>query len=390
MSRQQRLRTKSADHPFEVRLPVPNPAEAHALALTAAHLAHAATLGEILSSSDAGNVLARRLSAEIDVLLQEADRQWQAFLLRSCVTRAEYDAMEAMGPPNTLEIDDSGLPIAVWESTQPPESSAWPPGLTLGVARLDTTFVPTVPFRQVSLASLPQGVEIVRIVDPRHAAMAALDEVFRVMAHDLDVHVRPAEPGIARRRLAHLVAFYTKAAKLSGESLGEDEFREWDRHLREFTPVDQMVRVIAEGALTASAQHVAALQLVARFVGHAMDASEKANPAGDESEWMSTTLLGIDQARRSIESAMHGYNLALMAFSGVSSARASAMVITRPMPHGLPVLAILPEGAAVATITTARSLPTGTTPDAALPAPDANVPAVPRGGSRPARRPRKA
>ncbi|KZC32596.1 MULTISPECIES: hypothetical protein [unclassified Rhodanobacter] len=390
MSRNNHLRAKPADHPFEVRLPVPNPAESYALAMTTAHLAHAAHLGEILSSLDVDKDLTRRLALEIDSLVQQADLQWRTFLARSCVTVAEYDAMDAMGPPQTIAIDENGLPVAIWESVTPREPADWPPGLTLAVARHETTFIPTVPFRQVNLASLPPGVAVVRITDPRHAAMSALDEVFRVLWHDVDVHMRDALPAIAWRRLAHLAAFYTKAAKLSGEGLGDDEFREWDRRLREDTPVDQMARVIAEGALTSRAQHVAALQLVARFIGRTMDEHQQAAFEGDETDWMASTLITLDRARSNVDVAMQGYNLALMAFAGVASERASAMAITRPVPHGLPVLAIVPEGASVATIAASRALPS---PDASSAAPlshtRAGVPAPSRGGERSRRRPHK-
>ncbi|UJJ56740.1 hypothetical protein [Rhodanobacter thiooxydans] len=350
MSRSNRLRSKQANQPFEMRLPVPNPAESYALALTAAHLAHAVKLGEILTACDAGSDLTRRLSGEIDALLTAADEQWKVFLSRACVTTAEYDAMDAMGPPNTIAIDDNGLPVAIWESAAPREPSEWPPGLTLAVASHETTFIPTVPFRQVNVASLPAGVHTIRITDPRHAAMSALDEVFRVMGHDLDTHVRDAASSIAWRRLAHLVGFYRKAAKLSGDAICEDEFREWEQRTREITPVDQMARVIAEGALTCRAQHVAALQLVARLVGRAMDESQAAALDADEAEWLASTLAVVDESRTVVATAMHGYNLALMAFAGVSAQGTSAMAITRPVPHGLPVLAIVPEGTSVATI----------------------------------------
>ncbi|UJJ60400.1 hypothetical protein [Rhodanobacter denitrificans] len=396
MSRSNHLRAKPADQSFEIRLPVPNPAEAHALALTAAHLAHATQLSEILTSYDANKELAQRLSGEIDALLEQADAQWRAFLMRSCVSSAEYDAMDAMGPPNAISIDgDNGLPVAVWASSTPRDPSEWPPGLTLAVARHETTFIPTVPFRQVALESLPASVQKVRITDPRHTAMAALDEVFRVMAHDLDTHIRDAVPSIAWLRLAHLVAFYRKAAKLSREGLCEDEFRNWEERLDEIsTPVDQMARVIAEGALTSRAQHVAALQLVARFVGRTMDMSQQSNPEANESDWLTPTLQTVDQARKSVEAAMQGYNLALMAFAGVASPGASAMAITRPVPHGLPVLAIVPEGTSVTTLRTARMLPapapaSGSAPIASLAVTGATVPALPSSGERTAHRPRK-
>jgi len=391
MSRTHRLRAKQAEQPFEMRLPVPNPAEAHCLALTAAHLAHAATLGEILTSCDAGNELTRRLSSEIDALLEEADAQWRAFLTRSCLSKAEYDAMDAMGPPNALAIDDNGLPVAIWESRAPREPSDWPPGLTLAVARHETTFIPTVPFRQVNLASLPPSVRTVRITDPRHTATSALDEVFRVMSPDLDAHIRDAAPGVAWRRLAHMVAFYTKAAKLSGDGLCEDEFRDWEQHLCEPTQVDQMARVIAEGALTSRAQHVAALQLVARFVGRTMDESQKAQPEADECDWLAATLRLLDKARTAVETAMQGYNLALMAFAGVSARGASAMAITRPVPHGLPVLAIVPDGTSVATLMPSVGEPAkieGRTTRATSKE-ARGAPSLPHDGKAGARRPRK-
>lgn len=391
MSRTHRLRSKQVEQPFEMRLPVPNPAEAHCLALTAAHLTHAAKLGEILTSCDAGSDLARRLSSEIDALLDEADAQWRAFLSRSCVTRGEYDAMDAMGPPNSLAIDDNGLPVAIWESSSPREPSDWPPGLTLAVARSETTYIPTVPFRQVNIASLPPSVHTIRITDPRHTATSALDEVFRVMGHDLDTHIREAAPSIAWRRLAHMVAFYTKAAKLSGDGLCEDEFRDWDQHLCEPTQVDQMARVIAEGALTSRAQHVGALQLVARFVGRSMEESQQSKPEGDEGDWLATTLRVLDKAHGCVQTAMRGYNLALMAFAGVSSSGASAMAITRPVPHGLPVLAIVPDGTPVATLMPGgapAALQGSTEGPASEAAP--GIPSLTHDGKRRARRPRKA
>ncbi len=122
-----------------------------------------------------------------------------------------------------------------------------------------------------------------------------------------------------------------------------------------------------------------------------MDESQKAQPEADECDWLAATLRLLDKARTAVETAMQGYNLALMAFAGVSARGASAMAITRPVPHGLPVLAIVPDGTSVATLMPSVGEPAkieGRTTRATSKE-ARGAPSLPHDGKAGARRPRK-
>lgn len=129
--------------------------------------------------------------------------------------------------------------------------------------------------------------------------------------------------------------------------------------------------------------------MVARLIGQTMTSNQNADVEGDETGWMAATLTALDLARGRIDVAMEGYNLALMALAGVPFEGASAMAITRPVPHGFPVLAIVPKGGSVASVE-GRALPCRQPALAApLAPPCASESARSAEGTRPPRRSRK-
>lgn len=293
--------------------------------------------------------LGRSAREEIAAQKDSAERHWRSFIERACSSEAERAGLASLGQPDSIEVDtEIGVPMAVWDEASREVGGFWPANLTVAIASGDTTFTPTQPFREVRLASLPEGTRFVQITEPRHAATAAIAEVLRAVKTDFDVHIRNVTPPIAWRRLANLVAFYNRAIKIIGPSLSDDEFCDWQRDWlgssRPLVTADHLARMVSGSARTCRAQQFVAVQLVAALITEAMTTVEDANYDAGEEMWIGHVAGVIDRAAHSIGEAMRGYNIAAMAFSGCDDATASPMTILRPVPTGLPRLAVIPRG----------------------------------------------
>lgn len=352
MSRTSRAQTKNGETKRgESRLPIPSPAEAYYLAQVMDSREVATRLVGLLPTDGPETDAHRHIRREIERLHTRSGAAWDSFLLQACSNPAERSALDAMGFPDQVEISsDDGMPVAVWNDLADGAAGMWNNGLTIAVASGATTFTPTVPFREVRTASLPEGTALIRITDHRHAATAAIENVLTAMSVDIDTHVRHCAPNIAWRRLAHLVAFYNKAVRLTAKSLGEDEYRDWERRAPKSVQIEVMAQAVVAGAWTARAQQIVALQLVAQLLANTMSECERADLDGGEEAWVPATIEAMDRSIRVIADMMRGYNIVLMACNGKKFPNFEPMTIARPMPRGLPLLAVIPKSDAVTTL----------------------------------------
>jgi hypothetical protein len=347
-----RSRAKSTDGntpELGQRRPIADAYEAYLLTRMMDARIMAAKLQTMLPEAGVETELGRLAREEIAAQKDSAERRWRSFIDRACSSEAERAGLSALGQPDSIEVDtDVGVPMAVWDEASRDVGGFWPANMIVAIASGDTRFTPTQPFREVRLASLPEGTRFVQISEPRHAATAAIAEVLRAVKSDMDVHIRQASPSIAWRRLAYLVAFYNTAIKVIGPSLSDDEFRDWQRNLsdlsRPIVAADQLARMVAGSARTCRAQQLVAVQLVAAPITDSMTAVEDAHYDAGEEMWVQHVAGVIDRASHAVGEAMRGYNIAAMAFSGCDDTTASPMTMLRPVPHGLPRLAVIPRG----------------------------------------------
>lgn len=257
----------------------------------------------------------------------------------------ERSAMLKIGAPDMVELNMKERVVTAEWAEAPGDSDL------VGVFEVQTeadntdqTFSLTTPFREIRVDRMPEGTKKITINDPRHAATAALSEIFDMITRDITEFSKDLAPEQVWQRMAYQVTFYKKAVRLQSKSLPNDEYRTWEPQMPARMDIEMAPQIIANTAGTSRAQQILALYMAARYYGDLMSSCERDASDLDEAAWVAQTCKTLGKANALLQEVIVGYNSALMAMNHIKDDGSTCINVMKPMPRGLPVLAVIPSG----------------------------------------------
>jgi hypothetical protein len=303
-------------------------------------------LAAAITTSEADNDTHRRVRRVIDQLNEQSTKEWLAYVDVASSNEFEREVMVKKGMPDRVELDDIDQVVqAMFEGSSDKRQESW--GVFQVHAEQDRTGQPfnlTTPFREVKLSVFPADTQFIRINDHRHAATAALLEIFEMIRRDIRGFSKGFNYPQVWQRMTYQASFYQKAVRASAKTLPADEFRSWEPKLPATVDIRQAPHIVAELAGTARAQQILALHVVARFLMYKIAECERELPDEREPAWVDRTLMAIEEAYKIMDEAIAGYNAALMTHYGIPAAEFTPHTILRPIPRDLPMVAVMPIG----------------------------------------------
>ena len=252
---------------------------------------------------------------------------------RTFLNRGDRTHFKSAGIRVQAEYDDtSAVPMVRWPDSDP--DNTW------GMVEPEDLGVMATPFREFSLERLPDGYRTVKLRDPHHAATAALVELLGCAKRDARTAFVAADHREAWRRLNRVIELYRQAAKFGISALGDDDYIGWRPTMPPDFEIATAAGLICRVAATARAQWSLATHLMAIWLQAIADSTE--DPAvGDQRH---VFLQRIERAADGLEKALDGMNRTL-AEPHLADGDWSMMVIFRPVPTSIPVLALIPKPA---------------------------------------------
>lgn len=288
------------------------------------------------------------LVGEITALSERLVAHWRSFC-DAALLRTDRDMsflFKEPALPVRIALLAEKRAIDITWATPAPDDDA--PFLLPGRHALGTTTFaePSSPFQAVRITKLPQDTVFLPITEPMHAATAAVVEVLRAIVRDIGDHVKSAPDEHGWAQMAFFVAFYQRTVRLLEQGLGDDEFRQWDRVVLEPSSFVQIPKAIVASTTSSNALRVLSVGMVAQLYERLMVTAERehgTNP-GMLVEVVSRQLV---LAHQQLASILEGHNHILLATSNATEVDAVPVVIMRPQPGGIPVLALIPASAEV-------------------------------------------
>lgn len=248
-------------------------------------------------------------------------------------------AVQAQRASILADLDpETAIPVVEWPATEETRVGVWE-FVDLGKTEgLDLTM--TVPFRPVSLASLPEGTRVVPLQDPRHSAAAAMIEALTSAKRDITAAFTAVSPVTAFRRLNRVIQVYRQAARITLAKLQTDDFHTWQPNAPRTISLAQAEALICQLGATARSHQVLAVHLMAQWLQHLAD-DETISRAPDRKEAVMGELMAmIAKFNRTLEH----YSRQSSEDAGITHETYAAMVIFHPVPGTGPVIAFVPAG----------------------------------------------
>lgn len=271
-------------------------------------------------------------------LTDEAESSWREYL-----RYADRPQLNLEREAVDVTYDEArALPMIAWPGDG--ADTSW--GLVDVEADGGPDIILAAPFRAVRLDSLPDDKVIVKLYDSYHTATAALVEILTCASRDAHNAFVAPDGRAAWRRLNTLINIYRQSALAALNTLKEDEYVGWKPTLPAEFQLDSAARLICQIAGTPRAQMALATYLTATWLQALADAAERL-PAQRR---RASFELRLEEARTCMEDALSGMNRTVAAAHWTTGRAFQCMVIFRPQPQSIPVLAILPA-AEPATVT---------------------------------------
>jgi len=301
------------------------------------------------------------LSRLLDWATAQIQASWLAYVEASCVHKYESDRLLDLGAPDIVELEDNEQVVKAMWYPQEVQRESW--GIFEARAPDDRTNLPfllTTPFREVRLASLPKGTQIIPIKDCRLAATAMLHEIIEMILRDIRTFSVGLEADQLWQRMVYQARFYRLAVKDAiktlpadeyvvskdeTKTLSVDEYVKTDPILPEQVNLQDAPRIIEELCCTTRARHILALHIVARFYTDLIARCELKHADAGESDWVERVLVELTDAHHLVKETIAGYTAAVMAWARVSPEGKTVLTILSPYPKGVPALAIIPNDA---------------------------------------------
>lgn len=304
---------------------------------------------EAVIAAGASQADEHRLIALSRKLEAGANDLWLEFVAACTGSQFEHNAMLDVGQPDFIEHDHrTGIVKVMWKG-RGNQREHW--GILEIMAEKDGTGQPMLlatPFREVDLRVLPKGSQQVHITDRQIAATFTIHEILDTIVRN----IKQFAPGMGADQLWQRMLAQAKFFRepLTGilDRLADDNYLEWKKpDLDKATLVDA-IRVVAESGATTIAQRTIAMRIVTRYYTDLLNACERDNPQGGESEWVDKAFQELQTVCDKFATDCDGYERTLLAWAKISTQGKRVMRIFRPFPEGVPLLAVVPADASAA------------------------------------------
>ena len=275
-------------------------------------------------------------------LQQGVEACWADAIIALAQTPEHQEDLLVIGPPDEVYLDTKeGIAAMSWRQGKQPEYvDAW--GF-LKVSPSNQHSVPEIalstPFRPVVLAGLPADTTIIPVRDPRHTAVAAVNEVIGAIDRDLDRVLRRYEGAEAWRAVRSHVSFLAAAARVAVESLPADSFRDWSRPDTTVCALEGVAERIEMLALTTRAQQGLALHYVTQAYARAQDDADDHHE--DPARKVEALQVRVSAMEAYVRRVLDVLNEGVATAAQIGLRGVEMMFIFRPMPASVPVLAIV-------------------------------------------------
>jgi hypothetical protein len=270
---------------------------------------------------------------------------WDEFATLAACDGHDAHALRLKGLPE-FELDpDTEVPTMRWPDA-PRDDVPW---VALTIAA-KPAFTVRAPFRPIELAQLPPGSVFVPIDDPLHAAAATAAECWRMLVDDVAAALADVGDEVGWARVRALADHYRAAVRLVLASVPRDQFRDWTarlppvRRLRA-DAVPELITRIASGA---AAQRVVGVHLAQALLRGLIAEIESENAGARYRKGRLVAALALLVEAAATELLRH--NATKLARQPASKKGIDVRVILRPVPTGLPVLALVPRRARAAVL----------------------------------------
>ena len=279
-----------------------------------------------------------------EALSAAADGCWHSFAATVATTDVQRETLLRGGKPDHISLNaKEGVPQMSWDQSHAAMVDVW--GFFQVRPDNDSTapeIALSTPFRQIELSRLPEGSKFLPIHDPRHTATAAVEEVIGMIQRDMVRALERYEGEQAWRALRSHAAFLSAAARTSLDRLAEDDFRDWKRPALDGCAIAMAPERVATLALTTRAQQTLALGFVARAYAKAQeDADDKEEQVQARIEHV---VKSVDAMVLMLRRMLGVLNESLISTAKLAFRRFTTAVIFRPLPAGVPILAVVPDG----------------------------------------------
>lgn len=235
----------------------------------------------------------------------------------------------------TGELPDSlPFPVAHWPTTDEEIRDTW--GFVDMTDEGETPFTLVSPFRPVSIATMPEGTQVLRIRDTRHSATAAVVEAMTCAKRDLASALAANSPEMCWRRANTVIHVYRRAARLVFQSLTEEDFVNWNPSAPNEIDISTAPALIAHIAATAKAQSVLAFQIISSWAQAVVDTAQQDKGSPE------SALQHIRTADEAMGQALDAFNHTLLLRAKIQPQTIRTMVVFRPIPHSIPVMLAIP------------------------------------------------
>jgi len=258
------------------------------------------------------------------------DGSYQTFL------RSSDRPIAGDGQALSVRFDDKrNLPVVEWPAV--PTNSGW--GMIDVPGGNAPDMVLAIPFRETNVGALPEGTVLVKLSDPHHSATAALVEILQCARRDALSAFQGVDARTAWRRLNMIINIYRNAGRVGLDILNDDDFINWRPDMPLRFDIGSASGLICRIAATSRAHCAVATHLMATWLQLVADNTEKM-PLNERED---TFLRRLSDASEGVEKALEGMNLALAREHWSGEGRYECMVVMRPVPQTIPVLAIVPK-----------------------------------------------
>lgn len=286
-----------------------------------------------------------RLRELIEHLNDRSLEYWDKFIELNSFHELHAESLRELGVPDLLYLEEgSGLCGVAWlDQGDGHEGAPWNPiSIPLPGDAKRRQYPVTPAFRPIVLKKLPEGTVTVEVADTRHAAVVCIIDVLNVMIDDIRTVVRDA-PDLAWKWVRKVSLFYRDQYELSKSKLVLDDYRDWVPELPSSLPLLEAPQIIGRRAGNARTVRTLSLSTAVACLEDAIDRAESEPYSTDGEERVSQVVHDLEVARDKLRPELEIHNGRVLVEARARLPESELYVISRPIPGGPPVLALLPR-----------------------------------------------
>lgn len=346
-------------------VPAANLPEAWPIACIAAYREIAGPLAELHDKLATGSGVSmsppniqRQIMDLIELINAKTKQRWDEYITVATKHPLHAESLRAAGLPEHITYDPkTGIPFLTWLTVMEGPQLNWRQ-LEINIVedRSGQPFVLTPPFRPVRIESLPAGTVRINVADPVHAATIAVAEVLEACYDDLT----RAKASVSARdnwvRMRCVANFYTAIVQERMKELALDDYRDWVATLPAQIPIMNAPAVIARHGSNAIVIQLLALRAVANFLLDCLDRTESEPGNHDQAQMVDQVLHEMGVYKERMRAREDSLDSLLINEQVDNPGDFVSQVISRPVPRGTPLIALVPRDGTVAQTGNVRSL----------------------------------